>query len=431
MTRLASILAISLSLSCFASCGRQPPTPSLAFEPNLVHAYKYEIRERIPMQQVLQDANWAVEQIFGTAEAPRIPEFIGQDPELSGIVQEDRLLEAQALYNKHQCVTCHGQTGNGRGETAGLLNPYPRDYRMGVFKFKSTRRNSKPTRSDLAGLIRHGIAGTTMNAIEKLSDQETDLLVDYVIYLSWRGEVERAIIDEVLEVDVAEGERVIDPSGKNTSDAEKKEAFDEAWEVVEVSAIEIAEAWLDAEDYVVEVTLPTDIPLPADGAEYREWLQGDQRDSLLASTQRGKELFSGKIAACNKCHGDLGKGDGQTVDYDDWTKDWTTRIGLKPDNPDDTIPFMARGALPPHTINPRNFAEGVFRGGATPEDLYRRITVGIAGTPMPAITFVEGELESDDVWHLINFIRSLEEPPTEEEEPPTEEDVAEPTEATT
>jgi hypothetical protein len=26
---------------------------------------------------------------------------------------------------------------------------------------------------------------------------------------------------------------------------------------------------------------------------------------------------------------------------------------------------------------------------------------------MPAATFVEGEFEADDVWHLINFIRSL------------------------
>jgi hypothetical protein len=26
---------------------------------------------------------------------------------------------------------------------------------------------------------------------------------------------------------------------------------------------------------------------------------------------------------------------------------------------------------------------------------------------MPAATFVEGQFEQDDVWHLINFIRSL------------------------
>ena len=56
---------------------------------------------------------------------------------------------------------------------------------------------------------------------------------------------------------------------------------------------------------------------------------------------------------------------------------------------------------------PRNFAEGIFRGGSTSKDLYRRITQGIDGSPMPAATFVDGEFEKQDVWHLINFIRSL------------------------
>ena len=26
---------------------------------------------------------------------------------------------------------------------------------------------------------------------------------------------------------------------------------------------------------------------------------------------------------------------------------------------------------------------------------------------MPAVTFVEGDFAQDDVWHLINFVRSL------------------------
>ncbi len=46
-----------------------------------------------------------------------------------------------------------------------------------------------------------------------------------------------------------------------------------------------------------------------------------------------------------------------------------------------------------------------------------RITQGIEGTPMPAVTFVPGEFEEDDVWHLINFIRSLQEDSEEDAEP--------------
>ena len=99
---------------------------------------------------------------------------------------------------------------------------------------------------------------------------------------------------------------------------------------------------------------------------------------------------------------------GQNKDYDDWTKDWTTRVGLKPEEMEALIPLMARGALPPKNARPRNFSEGVFRGGESAEDLYRRIYHGIAGSPMPASTFVPGQYEETDIWHLINFIRSLE-----------------------
>ena len=83
------------------------------------------------------------------------------------------------------------------------------------------------------------------------------------------------------------------------------------------------------------------------------------------------------------------------------------RVGLKPEDRDSLIPLLARGALPPLNAIPRNFAEGIFRGGSSSQDLYRRIMQGIDGTPMPAATFVDGDFEQDDVWHLINFIRSM------------------------
>ncbi|MEM9827834.1 MAG: hypothetical protein AAF958_14680, partial [Planctomycetota bacterium] len=101
---------------------------------------------------------------------------------------------------------------------------------------------------------------------------------------------------------------------------------------------------------------------------------------------------------------------GQRGDYDDWTKDWTTKIRIKPDNREALVPLLARGAMEPKNILPRNFSEGIFRGGKSSKELYRRITQGIDGTPMPALTFVDGEVERDDVWHLINFIRSRETP---------------------
>ncbi|WP_153556021.1 cytochrome c [Roseimaritima sediminicola] len=399
---------VGLAAVVLTGCDRQPQA-ELQFEPNYVHAYKYQMTEELPMQQSLEDANWAVNEMFGTPANPKLPEFITEDEDLADVVSVDRLHEGQRLYREKLCVTCHGENGSGRGINSTLSTPYPRDYRMGVFKFKSTKRSAKPTRDDLAELIRDGIPGTTMTAVPQITDEQVQALVDYVIYLSWRGELERMLIDDVINegIDVAGDERLIDPAGRNSEDEEAREDFEEAWEYAEAYAIEIAEDWLDAPDDVVEVELPEDIPVPANSEEMNAMLEGPQADALLASIERGREAFQGKIAACAKCHGKEGKGDGQTADYDDWTKDWTTRVNLKPEDRESLIPLLARGALEPKNIQPRNFAEGVFHGGSAPEELYRRITVGIAGTPMPAVTYVPGEFEEEDVWHLINFVRFL------------------------
>src|SRR3974390_2059387 len=50
-----------------------------------------------------------------------------------------RLKQGRNLYMTH-CQHCHGVTGDGKGPTARFLNPRPRDYRQGTFKFKSTLR---------------------------------------------------------------------------------------------------------------------------------------------------------------------------------------------------------------------------------------------------------------------------------------------------
>ncbi len=49
-----------------------------------------------------------------------------------------------------------------------------------------------------------------MIKIPALTDADVDALVDYVIYLSWRGELERRIIDDAIyELDLAGGDRIL------------------------------------------------------------------------------------------------------------------------------------------------------------------------------------------------------------------------------
>ena len=70
--------------------------------------------------------------------------------------------------------------------------PGPRDYRKGIFKFTSTAGGQKPTRDDLRKTIRYGLHGTSMPAFEALmSAAEIEQVIDYMIFLSVRGETER------------------------------------------------------------------------------------------------------------------------------------------------------------------------------------------------------------------------------------------------
>ncbi|MGB7324337.1 MAG: cytochrome c [Rubripirellula sp.] len=407
---------------------------------------KYQIQKDVSMDQASKDAFWLATTMFGTPMDPKLPDMVAEDEDLAALVSMENLTrasgpataEGRGLFQKH-CVVCHGVSGDGRGPTGAIQVPYPRDYRMGVFKFKSTPRGVKPTKNDLAKLIRHGIGGTAMVKIPELTDDDIDALVDYVIYLSWRGELERQAIDgamfdgiiedggRIINAEFAEKirsdeslkkllEEAADADEESLSDDVKAqlelyEQYDEDWGYAEEYVADIADAWLEADDEVLEVPEPpTGFPLAENYQDVVDLSHGDQAAAFKASVERGQQLFVGKLAACNKCHGDNGLGNGQTTDYDDWTKDWTTRAGLKPEDRDALIPMMARGAFEPRNALPRNFAEGTFRGGASSEELFRRITQGIDGTPMPAVTFVDGEFEQDDVWNLINFIRTLQTP---------------------
>ncbi|MEM8667496.1 MAG: c-type cytochrome [Planctomycetota bacterium] len=454
MSRFAACVALlfsSVSLG-LSGCDWRVEYPAV-FDPNLVMTTKYEITEEIPMDQASDDSFWIVDHMFGTPDDPKIPEKITGDEDFATLLSMDRLLlasgsaeiEGRGLFRKH-CVVCHGISGNGRGPTAAVQTPYPRDYRMGAFKFKSTPSGTKPTREDIARLIRHGIGGTAMLKIPELTEDDIQALVDYVIYLSIRGEHERMQIEmAMLDGVLGDGTRLLNTefaskylsnekyrtyiskleekeeeslSESEQAELEAHEKFTEDWNYAEEYIKEIADAWLEAEEEALEVpSPPSDLPLAESRADVDAFRASGQAAAINASIERGRKLFVGKVASCSKCHGKEGLGDGQTTDYDDWTKDWTLKVGIKPDERERLVPLLARGALSPRNAIPRNFAEGVFRGGSSSKELYRRITQGIEGTPMPAATFVEGEFEKEDIWHIINFIRSLQNPVEPEPQP--------------
>jgi len=360
-TLLASLLLVSgCSISGPAEFplnleGRAPKTVSLA------------------QNEALKEAMTA---LFGTPDEPRVPEGSGLALDrlkaAAGPVAGDADGTQRGLFRQH-CVSCHGLAGDGAGPSASMLNPYPRDYRLGLFKFTSTLPGVKPTTDDLQSTLLRGIPGTAMPSFARLPSEEIAALLEYVKYLSIRGETERFLIQLVVDED----EYL--PLDMEYVKNEGLRPVVAAWEAPQKAPGLI-------------VTPPPRPPLntPAE---------------RLTSIARGKELYATKDAQCVKCHGPQGKGDGEQTDlYDDWNK---PKQGLSPAQTADLAKLYK---LPSQQIRPRNFTKGIFRGGSRPEDLYLRVYIGIKGTPMPGVgptPSVKGVFTAEEIWDLVNYVRSL------------------------
>ena len=90
----------------------------------------------------------------------------------------------------------------------------------------------------------------------------------------------------------------------------------------------------------------------------------------------GKEVW--KSAKCWECHGDGGKGDGQKA------------VGLK-----DDFGFP---------IPPANLTTGQFKSGPSVKDIFRTMSTGLSGTPMPSFADTQSEA---DRWALSYYVLTL------------------------
>ena len=284
------------------------------------------------------------------------------------------LRHGRKLYARH-CQHCHGVSGDGDGTTAKYLNPRPRDYRLGVFKFTSTASFPAPikaTRDDLKRVIALGIPGTYMPSfVPMLKENELTAVIEYVRWLAMRGEIEKGLVTEL--------------KGEYSKDRSKDDGIDKSLETylsetypnfVNEIAGEVGEKWSGAEEEGTPI-IPKK-PRPQDTAESRH---------------RGKELFLGNKAKCVNCHGPTGRGNGPMTE--DFQK-----------NPDTNETYAERGLYDTwgQPIKPRDLTRGIYRGGRRPIDIYRRIYAGIKGTPMPGNSQA---LSEDEIWDLVNYALSV------------------------
>ena len=218
-----------------------------------------------------------------------------------GIPQtEDLIARGKEEFEEH-CIGCHGVKGDGNGLAATFLFPRPRDFTIGVFKFRSTPSGSLPTDGDLFRTITRGVRWTAMPTWHELPDKDRFAVITYIKTLSPRWKEEKP-----------------EPP----------------------------------------VVLPP--PPPA-------------TPELLA---RGKELYV--KAKCWECHGDTGRGDGPSADQ------------LK-----DDLKFP---------IRPADFTKGQFKGGSHVDDIYRTMTLGLDGTPMPSFA---DSMSNEERWAISYFVLSF------------------------
>lgn len=89
---------------------------------------------------------------------------------------------------ERNCIVCHGPRGDGTGEMSAQLQPKPRSFREGMFKFRSTPAGALPTEADLARTIRGGLSGTGMGMFTHLPDDDVRAVIEYIKSFSrrWR-----------------------------------------------------------------------------------------------------------------------------------------------------------------------------------------------------------------------------------------------------
>jgi mono/diheme cytochrome c family protein len=406
--RLLSLLGCLSLIALVAGCDT-PATPQ--FHLNMVQMVSDATPTPPDYQQ--QIAN-VLDAMFGTPDYPFALPETGLDARklkmAAGPAWTDEKGTNFGLYRKH-CVHCHGISGDGRGPTALFLNPYPRDYRQGVYKFKSTYTSARPTDDDLHRIMVNGVPGTAMPSFSLLSEAEIEALVEYVKYLSIRGQMETALtnfaFNDLGEEDVVDdnGEPVLDKNGEPQTrlialDPEKDA---EQRSIVMELLTEIVDEWSSVNEQII---VPDEEAIPSDKRSPEE---------VAESVAKGRELFYGVRANCVKCHGPTGLGDGQQDDFDNWNKAHKLFLDSLASGSDDEFAAqrteVAASLYPVRNAIPRNLRQGIYRGGNRRIDVYWRIYAGIAGTPMPgsgpASPGAQGTLTEEEMWNIVDYVLSL------------------------
>jgi cytochrome c oxidase cbb3-type subunit 2 len=213
---------------------------------------------------------------------------------------DSQIAWGKAVYLR-RCVGCHGDKGDGNGPAATFLDPRPRNFTIGAFKFRSTPSGSLPTDGDLYRTLTRGVRWTAMPTWHEIPEKDRIAVIAFIKTFSTRWKEEKP------EPPILIGE-----------------------------------------------------PPPAS-------------PELL---EQGKALY--KQAKCWECHGDGGKGDGPSAE-----------------TLEDDLGFR---------IRPADFTKGQFKAGGNVRDIFRTMTTGLDGTPMPSFA---DSMKEDERWAISYYVLSF------------------------
>jgi mono/diheme cytochrome c family protein len=348
------------------------PKSDVLFEKGYLRDPKLlKAEDRAEIEKVLDEA-------FGTPASPKVAseEISASDIALL-MLDEATLLKGSRLYRIH-CLHCHGLTGDGRGPTAQWINPHPRDFRQGLFKFQSVdqviqQNNRPPRRDDLYRTLEQGIEGTAMPSFNLLSEVQRDNLVSYVIHLSMRGKVEFTTLKEGFTYDAKNNVLV---RSKEVSDPEG--AAGDLGKFTRSYIPRVVADWVESQEKEKKIDLVKHAsPYKEVNFELLEKGVPEQVENfkaMEASIKNGHDIFRGEKADCKKCHIDYGRRG--LFKYDDW------------------------GTL----VRPADLTRGVYRGGRRPIDLFYRLHSGINGSGMVKFG---SDFSTRELWDIVNFVQVL------------------------
>ena len=95
-------------------------------------------------------------------------------------IKKQELVQIGKKEYEARCAGCHGIEGNGNGPGAAMLDPKPRDFTKGVFKFKTVPLGGMPTNDDLLKTLNQGVIGTSMPSFALVSDSEKRAIIEYI-----------------------------------------------------------------------------------------------------------------------------------------------------------------------------------------------------------------------------------------------------------